>query len=170
MPQAYRVSEAIWGLGDAIILLVQVNRMVCIPSLSLKQLAILRLAKQYPGETVRLFYEMPIVNNGEPPTRYAAVIQKLIDFDLIEIESRYVRCDFSRAQKKSWAKFIQDLDYPSMCTWEIWRDKFIARRKKTECAAIPGEAFEDFSYVWIQEIGIQAVQPEIEGVRCRESE
>lgn len=144
--------------------------MVCIPSLSLKQLAILRLAKQYPGETIRLFYEMPIVDNGGPPTRYAAVIQTLIDFGLIEIKSRRVHCDFSRTQKKSWTKFTKDLKHPSICIWELWRDKFIARRKRAGRTSIPGKDLEDFSYVWIQEIGIQAVQPEIEGIRCQKSE
>lgn len=136
--------------------------MVSIPSLSLKQLEILRLAKQCPGETIRLFHEIPIVSNGDSSTRYTAVIQKLIDWQLIEIKSKHMRCDFSRAQQKSWAEFTEDLDYPSLGLWELWRDKFIARRKRTECVAIPGEELEDFSYVWIQEIDIQAVQPEIE--------
>ncbi|KAI9129374.1 hypothetical protein [Acaryochloris sp. CCMEE 5410] len=133
--------------------------MVCIPTLSLKQLAILRLAKKYPGKTIQLYCELPIINYGGPPAGYTALIQKLIDLDLIEVQSKQMRCDFSRFQKKSWAKFSGDLAYPSTLVWEIWRDKFIARLKGSERVAIPGEEFEDFSYVWIQEIGVQAIQP-----------
>lgn len=132
--------------------------MICIPSFSLKQLAILRLAKKYPDKTIQLYCEMPIVNNGEFPTGYTSMIQKLVDFDLIEVKSRQMRCDFSRFQKKSWVRFISDLEYPSIYAWELWRDKFIARQKGSERVAIPGEGFEDFSYVWIQEIGIQVIQ------------
>ena len=133
--------------------------MVCIPTLSLKQLAILRLAKKYPSKTIKLYCEMPIINHGEPPTEYAAVIQKLIDLNLIEVKSKLMRLDFSRFQKKSWAKFNIDIEHPSIHAWEKWRDKYITRQKGTNRVAMPGEEFEDFSYVWIQEIRVQAVQP-----------
>lgn len=133
--------------------------MVCIPTLSLKQLAILRIAKQYPDKTIQLYCEIPIVHHGEFPTGYTALIQKLIDFGLIEVQSKQMRCGFSRHQRKSWAKFSEDLECPSILAWEIWRDKYIARQKGSERIAMPGEECEDFSYVWIQEIGVQAVQP-----------
>lgn len=133
--------------------------MVCIPTLSLKQLAILRLAKKYPGKTIQLFCELPIINSGGPPAGYTALIQKLIDFGLITVQFKQMRCDFSRYQRKSWAKFSAELEYPSIIAWERWRDKFIARQKGTSRVAIPGKEFEDFSYVWIQEIGVQVIQP-----------
>ncbi|ABW32621.1 hypothetical protein [Acaryochloris marina] len=133
--------------------------MVCIPTLSLKQLAILRLAKESSGKTIKLHCEMPIINSGEPPAGYTALIQKLIDLGLIAVQFKQMRCDFSRYQRRSWAKFSAELEYPSILAWEIWRDKFIARQKGTNRAAIPGEEFEDYSYVWIQEIGVQAIQP-----------
>lgn len=145
--------------GGATILLARINQMVCIPTLSLKQLAILRLAKKYPGKTIKLYCEMPIINHGEPPTGYTTVIQKLIDLNLIEVKSKLMHFDFSRFQKKSWAKFSADIEYPSILVWERWRDKFIARQKGSERVAVPGKDFEDFSYVWIQEIGVQVIQP-----------
>ena len=133
--------------------------MVCIPTLSLKQLAILRLAKKYPNKTIKLYCEMPIISHDEPPTEYTAVIQKLIDLALIEVTSKLMRLDFSRFQKKSWAKFSIDMEHPSILAWEIWRDQYITRQKGTNRVAMPGEEFEDFSYVWIQEIRVQAIQP-----------
>ena len=133
--------------------------MVFIPSLSLIQLAILRFAKQYPGETIQLLYEIPIVNAGGSTIGYTSAIQQLIDLDLIEVKSTHMYCDFSRIQKKSWARFIAELKYPSICAWEIWRDKYIARRKRSKRVAIPGKGYEDFSYVWIREVGVQATQP-----------
>lgn len=129
--------------------------MVRIPTLSLKQLAILRLAKKYPGKTIQLYCELPIINDGGPPAGYTALIQKLIDFGLIAVQFKQMRCDFSRHQRKSWAKFSADLECPSILAWEIWRDKYIAKQKGSDRIAIPGEEFEDFSYVWIQEIGVQ---------------
>lgn len=132
--------------------------MICIPSLSLKQLAILRLTKKHLGKTIQLYCEMPILNNGEFPTGYTSLIQNLIDLDLIEVKSRQMRCDFSRFQKKSWAEFNADLEYPSIIAWELWRDKFISRHKGSGGIARPGKEFEDFSYVWIQEIGVRAIQ------------
>ena len=133
--------------------------MVCIPSLSLKQLAILRLAKQYPGRTIQLYCEIPIINNADSSTGYTVLIEKLTDLRLIKVQSRQMHCSFSRFQKKSWAKFSAELECPTVLAWEIWRDKYIVRQKGTKRVAVPGEEFEDFSYVWIQEIGVQAVQP-----------
>ncbi|MGR3280349.1 hypothetical protein ACSYAD_35445, partial [Acaryochloris marina NIES-2412] len=100
--------------GGANILLARINRMVCIPTLSLKQLAILRLAKKYPGKTIKLYCEMPIINYGVLPTGYTAAIQKLIDLDLIEVKFRQMCFDVSRFQKKSWVKFRADIEHPSI--------------------------------------------------------
>lgn len=91
MQLAHLASGETWGLGDANILLARINRMVCIPTLSLKQLAILRLAKKYPGKTIKLYCEMPIINHGVLPTGYTAAIQRLIDLDLIAYGSPIFR-------------------------------------------------------------------------------
>lgn len=133
--------------------------MVYIPSLTQTQLRILRIVKKYPDKAVRLSYEIPVICYGDEPIGYPAFLQKLIDLGLVEVYSRQVCCDSSRYQRDSWNKYSADLELPSIYAWELWRDKYIARQKGSQHVLTPGEEFEHFSDVWIQEIRIQAVQP-----------
>ncbi|BDM83239.1 hypothetical protein [Acaryochloris marina] len=133
--------------------------MISIPSLTQTQLALLRAAKKYSGKTVRLCYETPIANPRKPPIKHPPFIQKLVDFELIEVESRQVLCGPSLLQKDSWYEYCGDLELPSIWAWELWREEFIARQKEAPYVLIPGEGFEEFSDVWIQEISYHATQP-----------
>lgn len=133
--------------------------MTFIPSLTQTQLRIFRLAKKYPDKAVRLSYEIPVICYGDEPIGYPAFLQNLINLGLVEVYSRQVRCDSSRYQRDSWNKYSADLDLPSIYAWELWRDKYIAGQKGSRHILIPGEEFEHFSNVWIQEIRVQAVQP-----------
>lgn len=133
--------------------------MVYIPSLTQTQLRILRLAKKYPDKAVRLSYELPVICHGDEPIGYPAFLQKLIGLGLIKVRSRRVRYDSSRHQRDSWNKYSADLELPSIYAWGSWRDKYIAKQKGSRHILIPGEEFEHFSNVWIQEIRVQSVQP-----------
>lgn len=119
--------------------------MVCIPSLSPIQLEILRLAKERSGRTIRLSYEMPMIDEGDPPTEYPAFIQGLIDVELLEVKFKKLRCDTSQLQRDSWRQYSADLELPSIYAWELWRDKFISRQKGLKHIVTPGEEFEHFS-------------------------
>ncbi|MGR3279252.1 hypothetical protein ACSYAD_29740 [Acaryochloris marina NIES-2412] len=133
--------------------------MVYIPSLTQTQLRILRLAKKYPDKAVRLSYEIPIICNGDEPIGYPAFLQKLIGLGLVEVYSKQVRYDSSRYQRDSWNKYCSDLALPSIYAWDLWRDKYIAKQNGSRYILIPGEEFEHFSNVWIQEIEVRAIQP-----------
>ena len=134
--------------------------MISIPSLTQTQLALLRAAKKYSGKTVRLCYETPIINPRKPPIKHPPFIQKLVDFGLIEVESRQVLSGPSLLEKDSWYEYCADLKLPSIRAWELWREEFIARQKEAPHVLIPGEGFEEFSDVWIQEINFHATQPQ----------
>ncbi|MGR3279617.1 hypothetical protein ACSYAD_31630 [Acaryochloris marina NIES-2412] len=133
--------------------------MVYIPSLTQTQLRILRIVKKYPDKAVRLSYEIPVICYGDEPIGYPAFLQKLIDLGLVEVCSKRVRYDSSRYQRDSWNKYSEDLEMPSIRAWELWRDKYIARQEGSKHILMPGEEFEHFSGVWIQEIGLRAIQP-----------
>lgn len=133
--------------------------MISIPSLTQTQLALLRAAKKYSGKTVRLCYETPITNPRKPPIKHPPFIQKLVDFGLIEVESRQVLSGPSLLEKDSWYEYCADLELPSIRAWELWREEFIAKQKEAPHILIPGESFEEFSDVWIQEINFHATQP-----------
>ena len=133
--------------------------MVYIPSLTQIQLRILRLTKKYPDKVVRLSYEIPIVGIGDEPIGYPVFLQELVDLDLVQIVSSQVHFDSSRYQQDSWKKFTADLEMPSIYAWELWREKYIAIQKGSQHILMPGEEFEHFSDVWIQEIGVRAIQP-----------
>ncbi|KAI9129644.1 hypothetical protein [Acaryochloris sp. CCMEE 5410] len=132
--------------------------MISIPSLTQTQLALLRAAKKYSGKTVRLCYETPITNPRKPPIKHPPFIQKLVDFGLIEVESRQVLSGPSLLEKDSWNEYCADLELPSIRAWELWREEFIAKQKEAPHILIPGESFEEFSDVWIQEINFHATQ------------
>lgn len=133
--------------------------MTFIPSLTPYQLEILRTAKQCSGKTVRLCYEIPITSLRKPPYKYPSFIQKLVEFGLIEIQSKQVTRGLSLFQKDSWHEYCADLELPSIRAWELWRKEFIVSQQNLTHVLTPGEGFEDFSEVWMQEIKIQAIQP-----------
>lgn len=155
----YLASGETWGLGDGRISVAWVNTMAYIPSLTQIQFRILRLVKKYPDKMVRLSYEIPIISIGDEPIGYPAFLQKLIDLDLVQVCSSQIHCDSSRCQRDSWKKFSADLELLSIYAWELWRDKYIARQQGSRHILIPGEKFEYFSDVWIQEIEVRAIQP-----------
>lgn len=159
MQVAHLASGESWGLGGVRISVAWVNKMVYIPSLTQIQLRILRLTKKYPDKMVRLSYEIPIIVIGDEPIGYPIFLQKLIDLGLVKVCSSQIHCDSSRYQRNSWKKFSADLELPSVYAWELWRDKYIDEQKGSRHILIPGEEFEHFSDVWIQEIGVQAIQP-----------
>lgn len=132
--------------------------MISIPSLTQTQLALLRTAKKHPENTVRLYYETPIINHRKPPFKNPPFIQKLVNLGLIEVEFKRVLNGPSLLEKDSWYEYCADLELPSIRAWELWREEFIARQKEAPNILIPGEGFEGFSDVWIQEINYHAVQ------------
>ncbi|KAI9129835.1 hypothetical protein [Acaryochloris sp. CCMEE 5410] len=134
--------------------------MISIPSLTQTQLALLRTAKKYPGMTVRLCYETPITDLRKPPFKNPPFIQKLVDFGLIEVEFKQVLNGPSLFQKDSWHEYCADLELPSIRAWELWREAFIATLHESTHVLVPGENFEDFTNVWIQEISFHATQPQ----------
>lgn len=134
--------------------------MISIPSLTLTQLALLRTAKRYSGKSVRLCYETSFTNLQNPPIKNPAFIQKLVDCGLIEVEFKQVLNAHSLFQKDSWHEYCADLELPSIRVWELWRQKFIANLPETTHILEPGEGFEEFSNVWIQEISFHATQPQ----------
>ena len=133
--------------------------MISIPSLTQTQLALLRTAKKHPEKTVRLYYETPITNHRKPPFKNPPFIQKLVDSGLIEVEFKRVLSGPSLLEKESWYEYCTDLAIPSIRAWELWREEFIARQKEAPNILMPGEGFEEFSDVWIQEINFHATQP-----------
>lgn len=134
--------------------------MTCIPSLTLQQLELLRLAKQRPGETIQVAYEFPVVGNCEPPSDHPAFIQELIDAHLIQIKGTALFKRRSEFQQQSWEVFCDDLDYPTQKDWELWRKGMIAQQEGSIYPLIlPGIRFEEFSNVWIREFALQAIEP-----------
>lgn len=133
--------------------------MVSIPSLTQAQLEILRIAKEHSGEILHLSFEFPILINEGPPTRTIDLIQDLIDLGLIEIQFRQVLSGPSQFQKDSWYAYYINLELPPIRAWELWRDEFIASQEGSAYIFTPGEEFEDFSDVWIEEVRFQATQP-----------
>ncbi|UJB72721.1 hypothetical protein HRE53_27930 (plasmid) [Acaryochloris sp. 'Moss Beach'] len=133
--------------------------MVHIPSLTQVQLEILRLAKENPGETLQLSFESPVMGDGEPRAKNPSLIQEMIDFGLVEIQKSRVYCEISRFQRECWFEYCADIELPSIYAWELWRKEFINSQEGSTTLITPGEEFEDFSYVWVQEMEFQAVQP-----------
>ncbi|MGR3279247.1 hypothetical protein ACSYAD_29715 [Acaryochloris marina NIES-2412] len=130
--------------------------MISIPSLTQTELALLRAAKKYSGKIVRLCYETPLTNPRKPPFKNPPFIQKLVDLGLIEVEFKRVLIGPSLLEKDSWYEYCADLELPSIRAWELWREEFITRQKETSHILVPGEDFEEFSDVWIQEISYHA--------------
>ena len=134
--------------------------MTGIPSLTLQQLELLRVAKQHPGKTIQVSYEFPVTNNSKPLSEHPAFIQELIDAHLIEVQVRGTFLRTSEFQQRSWTIFCDDLDYPCQTDWELWRKGFIARHVGGKSPILaPGMRFEQFSRVWIRKIDLQSVQP-----------
>ncbi len=130
-----------------------------IPSLTQVQLEILRLAKENDGETLQLAFESPVMGQGEPPSNHPPLMQEMIDLGLIEVQSSRVYCDTSRFQRDCWLEYCSNLELPSIYAWELWRKEFIENQESSTTLIAPGEEFEDFSYVWVQEMIFRAVQP-----------
>ncbi len=133
--------------------------MVLIPTLTQVQLEILRLAKENAGETLRLSFESPMMGHGEPPIVHPSLIQEMVDLGLVEVQKSRIHCDISQFQRQCWFEYCSDLELPSIYAWELWREEFIASQDGSTTLITPGEEFEDFSYVWVQEMTFQAVQP-----------
>ena len=133
--------------------------MTCIPSLTQVQLEILRLAKEHSGETLRLSFESPMMGHEEPPIDNPPLIQEMVDLGLVEVQKSRVYSSTSRFQRDCWFEYCSDLELPSIYAWELWREEFIASQDGSTTLITPGEEFEDFSYVWVQEMIFQAVQP-----------
>ncbi|MGR3280766.1 hypothetical protein ACSYAD_37550, partial [Acaryochloris marina NIES-2412] len=68
--------------------------------------------------------------------------QKLVDFGLIEVESKQVLSGPSLFQKDSWYEYCGDLELPSIRAWELWREEFIASLDESTQVLVPGEGFE----------------------------
>lgn len=130
-----------------------------IPSLTQVQLEILRLAKENDGETLQLAFESPVMGQGEPPSHHPPLMQEMIDLGLLEVQSSRVYCDTSRFQRDCWFEYCANLELPSIYAWELWRKEFIENQEGSTILITPGEDFEDFSYVWVQEMIFRAVQP-----------
>ena len=133
--------------------------MVHIPSLTQVQLEILRLAKEHPGESLQLSFESPVMGHGEPPIANPPLIQEMIDLGLVEVHKSRAYSDISKFQRDCWFEYCSDLELPSIHAWELWREDFIASQDGLATLITPGEEFEDFSYVWVQEMEFRAVQP-----------
>lgn len=133
--------------------------MVHIPSLTQVQLEILRLAKENPGETLQLSFESPVMGNREPPSGHPPLIQEMLDLGLVLVQQSRVHCEISRFQQQCWHEYCSDLELPSIYAWELWRKDFITSQEGSTTLITPGEEFEDFSYVWVQEMEFWAVQP-----------
>ncbi|ABW33382.1 hypothetical protein [Acaryochloris marina] len=134
--------------------------MISIPSLSLDQLEILRLAKRYSVEEFELAYESPVNNDLESPMGHPALIQGLIDAGLISVQVKGSFLRASEYQQESWAKYCVGIDHPTQEDWELWRRSFMARKEEgIDSLMIPGSSFKQFSNVWIREVDVQFVQP-----------
>lgn len=136
--------------------------MTYIPSLTLKQLDLLRIAKQHPGETIQVSYEFPVINDTEPPIFHPPFIQKLIDARLIQIPIQVIGIHKRKSehQQQSWAEFHEGIDHPSQANWESWRKGFIPQLDEGVSSLMsPGIGFEEFSTVWMREVTLQAIQP-----------
>ncbi|ABW32221.1 hypothetical protein [Acaryochloris marina] len=134
--------------------------MITIPSLTQALLELLRTAKKYSGKTVRICYETPITDPRKPPIKTPPFIQKLVDCGLIEVESKQVLSGPSLFERDSWYEYCADLELPSIRAWKLWRKEFIASQQEAPHVLLPGEGFEEFSDVWIQEINFHATQPQ----------
>lgn len=130
-----------------------------IPTLSTIQLEILRVTKQYSGEPLQLAFELPIAEAYRPPIGNPDMIQDLVDLGLIEVQLNRVIKDSSRFQRDCWHEYCAKLELPSIRAWELWREEFIASQEGSTHILAPGEDFENFSEVWIQEMRLRAVQP-----------
>lgn len=133
--------------------------MSSIPTLNKNQLEILRIAKRSSRKAVILSLETAMISEEKPPLGNPKLFQELIDLGLIEVHFKHVFRGQSRWQMDSWSKYCADLNLPSIRAWELWRKEFIAEQEDMGIVLIPGEEFEDFSEVWIEEIRFQAVNP-----------
>lgn len=120
---------------------------------------ILRLAKQRSGKAVILSLETAMISEDKPPSGNPKLFQELIDLGLVEVHFKHVFREKSRWQMDSWARYCKGLELPSIRAWELWRQAFIAEQEEMGCVLVPGERFEEFSDVWVEEIRFQATQP-----------
>ncbi|QUY44760.1 hypothetical protein [Acaryochloris marina] len=108
---------------------------------------------------MQLSFESHVIDNREPPTNHPSLIQEMIDLGLVKTQRSRAHCDLSRFQRECWFEYCSDLVLPSIYTWELWHEKFITSQKESTTLIAPGEDFEHFNYVWVQEMEIQTVQP-----------
>ncbi|QUY44808.1 hypothetical protein [Acaryochloris marina] len=134
--------------------------MISIPSLTLEQLELLRLAKEHSVEELELAYESPVNSAVEPPVGHPAFIQGLLNAGLILVKNKGTFLRASEYQQESWAKFCEDIDHPTQGDWDQWRKVFISSNKEEiDFLMHPGKSFKKFSNVWIRKIGVKVVQP-----------
>ena len=107
--------------------------MADIPSLSLPQLELLRLAKKHSVEELRLVYEFPVLDDNEPASGHPPFIQELIDHHFIQVQVKETALRASEFQPELGDGF--------------------------ESLRTPGKSLGQFSKVWIREIGLRGVQP-----------
>lgn len=134
--------------------------MISIPFLTQGQLELLRLAKQNSVEGIELSYELPFIQDKEPPIDHPAFIQRLIDTHLIQVKMKGTFLRASKYQQESWARFCEGIDHPTQEDWELWRKGYMTQSKDAISSfMLPGKKFDEFSRVWVCEINIQAIQP-----------
>lgn len=133
--------------------------MTCIPSLTLQQLALLRMAKKHPDQTIHLCYEFPVIPIHKLSHEHPPFLQELIDAHLIQVQVKGNVLKTSEFQQHTWSIYCDDIVYPSQQDWELWRKVFIAQAPASISPYLaPGIQFEQFSKVWKREIGLQAIQ------------
>ncbi|ABW32819.1 hypothetical protein [Acaryochloris marina] len=134
--------------------------MADIPSLSLPQLELLRLAKKHSVEELRLVYEFPVLDDNELSSGHPPFIQELIDHHFIQVQEKGTSLCASEFQQESWTEYCDEIDYPKQTDWERWRQGFIVQLSEGfESLMTPGKSLGQFSKVWIREIGLRGVQP-----------
>lgn len=134
--------------------------MISIPSLTLDQLELLRLAKQHSVEELEFTYESPVNNALESPMGHPAFIQGLINAGLIQVKVKGTFLRASEYQQESWARFCEDVYHPTQEHWEQWRKEFISSSlEEIDLLMYPGNSFKQFSNVWIREILLRVTQP-----------
>ncbi|BDM83870.1 hypothetical protein [Acaryochloris marina] len=134
--------------------------MTQIPSLTLQQLELLKLAKKHSSKEIQLSYEFPVLDSSKPPIGHPPFIQELIDDHLIDVRVQGTSMNVSEFQQASWTEYCKEIHNPIQNDWNHWRNGFIAQLEEgAEPLMKPGKRLGQFTKVWIREISLRAVQP-----------
>lgn len=128
-----------------------------IPSLTLRQLELLRLTRKHSSGTIQLSYEIPVLGDRELPQGYPPYVQRLVDAHLLHAKLHCAYLQDSGFQQQNWKTFCGGLKTPLQADWEQWRQGFIGQQKGFEYLMTPGHKLEEFSQVWIREISLKAI-------------